>query len=103
MHDIYRPSIAVVIAAKDAARYVGAMAGLGGGGEVAGLLGALVWTPANVAMVGACAVVAFGMPRTAALLRTLTVWKAAASVVLLVVSLCVMFAQGFNPFLYFQF
>ena len=77
----------------------------GGGGEAptGAVLNALVWTPANVGMVGVCALVAFGAPRSAEIMKHLVAWKVAVSILLLVLALCLMFAQGFNPFLYFQF
>jgi alginate O-acetyltransferase complex protein AlgI len=86
-----------------ALRYLGAMFGAGGGNPAADLVTAQVLRPAALFYFALAATAAFACPRTADVLRTLTLGKAIASLVLLVVSLAVMFSQGFNPFLYFQF
>lgn len=86
-----------------AERYVGAMFGGGGGAPTEGLLEALVWTPMNLLMISLCGAVAFLAPPSVKLLEELVAWKVVVSIVLLVSALCLMFAQGFNPFLYFQF
>jgi alginate O-acetyltransferase complex protein AlgI len=84
-------------------RFLGAMFGAGGGAAATPVLGALVFTPLNVVMFVVCTGVAFLAPRTTEILEVLTPAKAFGSVALLVGGLCVMFWQGFNPFLYFAF
>jgi hypothetical protein len=37
------------------------------------------------------------------MLRVLTPWKVVVALLLLVLAVAMMFTQGFNPFLYFQF
>ena len=86
-----------------AMRYLGAMFGMGGDNSAAGLVTAQVLRPAAIVYFLIAGVAAFAMPRTADILRRLTFVKAAASLLLLALSLAVMFNQGFNPFLYFQF
>ena len=86
-----------------AMRYLGAMFGIGGENAAAALVNAQVLRPAALFYFAVAAVAAFACPRTADILKTLTLGKAITSLVLLVSSLAVMFSQGFNPFLYFQF
>ena len=86
-----------------ALRYLGAMFGAGGEGAAAALVTAQVLRPAAIFYLVIAAAAAFAAPRTVDILRKLTLGKAVASLVLLAFSLAVMFSQGFNPFLYFQF
>ena len=69
----------------------------------AALVTAQVLRPAALFYFTVAAIAAFACPRTADILKNLTLVKAIASLVLLALSLAVMFSQGFNPFLYFQF
>lgn len=86
-----------------ASRYIAAMFGGGGGEATAALVQAEVFTPFSLLMGGVCFLATFFAPRTVEIVGSLTLWKALGSTALLAGSLCVMFAQGFNPFLYFQF
>ncbi len=86
-----------------AARYLAAMFGGGGGASAAPLLSAVLFTPFNLVLFAGCAVAAFFAPRTVRILAVLTPWKVWVSIGLLAGALAVMFWQGFNPFLYFQF
>ena len=52
---------------------------------------------------GLAIIVTWVIPRTANWLEKLTPVKIALGLVLFVISLAMMFTQGFNPFLYFQF
>ncbi len=84
-------------------RYLKAMFGMGGTSATAPLLTAQVLQPINLFYFAVCAFATWGIPRLGDLLRTVTLTKAVVAIVLFVFSLAVMFTQGFNPFLYFQF
>ncbi|NNE93439.1 MAG: MBOAT family protein [Verrucomicrobiales bacterium] len=86
-----------------AQRYLGSMFGFGGEAEAAGLLQATQLRPLNIAFLLLCFVMAFFAPRTAKFLEKTTAWKIAAGLVLLYISVRMLFTQGANPFLYFQF
>jgi alginate O-acetyltransferase complex protein AlgI len=86
-----------------AMRYLGAMFGIGGDNPAAAIVTAQVLRPAAIFYFIIAALAAFAAPRTSDILKRLTLTKAIASLLLLVFSLAVMFSQGFNPFLYFQF
>ncbi|MEM9479786.1 MAG: MBOAT family O-acyltransferase [Verrucomicrobiota bacterium] len=66
-------------------------------------LQAEVFTVFNLTMLAICVIAAFFTPRTVTILEKLTPVKVVVGLILLVGGLCVMFWQGFNPFLYFQF
>ncbi|MEM0897786.1 MAG: MBOAT family O-acyltransferase [Verrucomicrobiota bacterium] len=66
-------------------------------------LQAEVFTVFNLTMLAICTFAAFFTPRTVKILESLTSLKVVSGILLLVGGLCVMFWQGFNPFLYFQF
>jgi alginate O-acetyltransferase complex protein AlgI len=84
--------------------YLGSMFGLGGGpGAAAPLLGALVYRPYYLLSFGAAAVIAFAAPQTWDWTRRLPLWKAAACMALLWLSLVMMTSQAYNPFIYFIF
>lgn len=84
--------------------YFGAMFGVGPIGEIAPLLGAVIYTPFHLLIMAICALLVF-QPLQAHDWATLPVtWRRVAIVVpLFVVALMVMYSQAFNPFLYFQF
>ncbi len=86
-----------------AMRYLAAMFGAGGENPAAAIVTAEILRPAAIFYFLIAALAAFAAPRTADILRRLTLGKAIASLVLFAFSLAVMFSQGFNPFLYFQF
>lgn len=84
--------------------YFRAMFGIAPVGEVAPLLGAMIYTPFHVLIMVVCAVLVF-QPLQAHDWATLPVtWRRVAMVVpLFVIALMAMYSQAFNPFLYFQF
>jgi alginate O-acetyltransferase complex protein AlgI len=84
--------------------YLGAMFGLTPSSEVSPLLGALIYTPYHLLIMGLCAVLVF-QPRQAHdwALSPLTWGRTAVVVPLFVLAVMTMYSQAFNPFLYFQF
>ncbi|CAN5184176.1 MBOAT family protein [soil metagenome] len=86
-----------------AERYLAAMFGVGGESPAAPILSARIFTTHNVSMFVIACFATWATPRTVKILEVLTPAKVLVSIFLLAGSLCVMFAQGFNPFLYFQF
>ena len=86
-----------------AERYLGAMFGMGGDAPAAGILTGYLMRPANFLYLALCVGICWACPRSAEVLERVTPLKAIAGLVLLVYSLGLMFTQGFNPFLYFQF
>ena len=78
---------------------------LGGGhlNGTAGLLQGMVLSPGNLLILAAGAMVVFLMPNSARLLEHLTARKVAVCLAGFALSVGFMFAQGFSPFLYFQF
>ncbi|MCB1236390.1 MAG: MBOAT family protein [Verrucomicrobiae bacterium] len=86
-----------------ATRYLAAMFGRGGGADSAAILTGYLLRPANYLYVALCAAICWGVPRSAELLEVITPAKVVLGIVLFVFSLGLMFTQGFNPFLYFQF
>jgi alginate O-acetyltransferase complex protein AlgI len=86
-----------------AVQYFEALAGRRGTADAAWLLRAEMMVPYNLTMLGLGLGVVFLVPNTQTLLRVLTPWKVVAALLLLVLAVAMMFTQGFNPFLYFQF
>jgi alginate O-acetyltransferase complex protein AlgI len=86
-----------------ASRYLAAMFGFGGDAPAAEILSGYLMRPANYLYLGLCSVIAWAVPRSAELLETVTPIKVMVSLILLVFSVALMYTQGFNPFLYFQF
>ncbi|MEZ5304856.1 MAG: MBOAT family protein [Verrucomicrobiales bacterium] len=86
-----------------ASRYILAMFGQGGGAPESAILAAQVLRPANLFYFVLCGGIAFFAPRSVAMMENLTGRRAAMLVGGLAVAVAVMFTQGFNPFLYFQF
>jgi len=86
-----------------AASYLGSMFGLGGDAPAAGILAGELLRPMNFFFLALAVIVTWVTPRTANWLEKLTPLKIAFGLVLFVISLAMMFTQGFNPFLYFQF
>lgn len=87
----------------EAGRYLEAMFGSGDSAPAAELLAAQVLRPANLFFFAICAAGIWGVPNTVRILERLTVAKAAGGLILFGLSTAMMFRQGFNPFLYFQF
>jgi alginate O-acetyltransferase complex protein AlgI len=87
-----------------AMEYFRAMFGFGPTGEVAPLLAAVIYTPYHLLILATCAALVF-QPLQAHdwALSPVTWGRTAVAVPLFVFSLMAMFAQAFNPFLYFQF
>lgn len=86
-----------------AASYLGSMFGFGGDAPAAGILTGELLRPMNFFFLALAVIVTWVTPRTANWLEKLTGIKVAIGLVLFVISLAMMFTQGFNPFLYFQF
>ncbi len=87
----------------DAFAYLGAMFGLNGvrGGSV--LLGAELYAPGRLVEMALCAVLAFVSLQAFDWVKRLSWPKAIVLTVLFCLAIATMFAQAFNPFLYFQF
>mgnify|MGYP003641161438 CR=1 FL=1 len=86
-----------------AGRYLSAMFGVGGFEPTADLLRAYVFRPGNLIMFLICSGVVWGLPRIREILDDLTLWKVLLGLALLILAVNMMWTQGFNPFLYFQF
>jgi alginate O-acetyltransferase complex protein AlgI len=86
-----------------AGNYFQALVAQRGSAEAAWLLRAEMFAPYNLCMLAVCTVIAFFLPNSQALLHVLRGWKVLAAVLVFVVAVSLMFTQGFNPFLYFQF
>lgn len=86
-----------------AAQYFQALAGGRGTADAAWLLRAEMASPYNLVMLAVGLGVAFVVPNSQTLLRVLTPGKVLAVLLLLILAVAMMFTQGFNPFLYFQF
>ncbi len=87
----------------EAAHYLTTMFGRAETGPGTMLVSARLYTPANVSMMMLCAILAFGPLQAFEYVRRVTWPRIALLIVLFAVSLMVMSAQAFNPFLYFQF
>ena len=87
-----------------AMEYFRSMFGLSSPSEVSALLGALIYTPYHLLVLGICALLVF-QPLQAHDWALLPVtWRRVAVIVpLFVFALMAMYTQAFNPFLYFQF
>jgi 1,4-dihydroxy-2-naphthoate octaprenyltransferase len=79
------------------------MFGFGGDAPAADLLQATQIRPATIFYLVLCSVVTWFMPHTAKFLEKTSGWKIALSLILLAVSVRLLYTQGANPFLYFQF
>jgi len=86
-----------------AGAYFQALAGRRGTAETSDLLRAEMVTPYSMIMVATGLSVALFLPNSQSLLRVLTPLKVVAVLLGFVVAVAMMFTQGFNPFLYFQF
>lgn len=83
--------------------YLGNLAGLGPHQEGMGLLGGLLYQPYYGLVMAAAAVVTWGAPQTWDYTRQITWPKAVVCVTLLLVSIALLTAQSYNPFIYFIF
>lgn len=86
-----------------ASRYLGAMFGFGGDAPASAVLTGSLLRPANLFFFALCAGICWAAPRSARVLEIMTPVKVIGGLVLLVLGVGLMFTQGFNPFLYFQF
>jgi alginate O-acetyltransferase complex protein AlgI len=86
-----------------AANYFRSLCGRAGTAETAWLLRAEVFATYNLFMLAVCAGIAFFLPNSQALLHDFRPWKVLASMLVFALAVALMFTQGFNPFLYFQF
>ena len=87
-----------------AIEYFQAMFGLGPAGNVAPLLASTIYTPYHVLVLAACAGLVFQPLQAHDWARSPVTWgRTALLAPLFVFALMAMFAQDFNPFLYFQF
>jgi alginate O-acetyltransferase complex protein AlgI len=87
-----------------ALEYFRSMFGFGPTGQVAPLLAAVIYTPYHLLILATCAALVFQPFQAHDWALSPVTWGRTAVVVpLFVFSLMAMFAQAFNPFLYFQF
>lgn len=87
-----------------ASRYLGAMfLNADGGNPAAPLLTAQLLALPNLLWLAACAIVVWLVPNSQQLLGKVTAPRVAACLAGFVISIGLMFAQGYSPFLYFQF
>ena len=86
-----------------ALRYLGRMAGVGPVQEGAPLVGGVVHQPYYLLCMAAAAVVVWGAPQAWDFTRRITLPRAALALALLGVACAMLFAQTFNPFIYFMF
>jgi alginate O-acetyltransferase complex protein AlgI len=84
-------------------RFLGAMLGGGSGSETAVLLERQMLGDFQLLQLVLGCVVVFALPNTQSLLRRFTLWKGLLGLFWLVLGVCLMFARGYSPFLYFQF
>jgi alginate O-acetyltransferase complex protein AlgI len=84
--------------------YFQAMFGLGTAGGVAPLLAATIYTPYHLAILALCAALVFQPLQAHDWAQSPVTWGRTATLApLFALALMAMFAQEFNPFLYFQF
>jgi alginate O-acetyltransferase complex protein AlgI len=87
-----------------AMEYFRVMFAFGPAGEVAPLLGAIIYTPYHWLIMASCAVLVFQPLQAHDWALAPVTWRRTALIVpLFAFSLMVMYSQAFNPFLYFQF
>ncbi len=86
-----------------AVRYFEAMFGIAGAEGGSLLLGGELYTHGNFLLMGICTLFAFQRVQAFDWVEQLTVFRVCLLIALFWFSIMVMFAQSFNPFLYFQF
>jgi len=87
----------------DATRYLGNMAGLGQQAAGSLLVGGIIYQPFYVVMMSVGAAVVWGGPQTWDWTRTLNPLKLTLCLLLFVLSVALLTAQAYNPFIYFIF
>ncbi|MEW6238493.1 MAG: MBOAT family O-acyltransferase [Candidatus Omnitrophota bacterium] len=88
---------------EGASRFFQAMFGMAGASGGSILLGAEIYTQGQFLMMTLCALLAFQKKQAFDWAVNITWTKAIVLIVLFIFSLMAMFAQSFNPFLYYQF
>jgi alginate O-acetyltransferase complex protein AlgI len=83
--------------------YLGCMFGLVAPQPAAPLLGIVLWQPYYVASVALACLIAWGAPQSWDFTRLLSAPRAFAAFALFLIAACLLFAQSFNPFIYFIF
>ena len=88
---------------SEALHFFEAMFGISGvqGGSI--LLAAEIYTQGNFIIMGICAILAFIRLQAFDWVKNITYMKVIILIIIFCLSLMIMFAQAFNPFLYFQF
>ena len=86
-----------------AVRYWGAMCGAESAGPAASLLSGVVFSRASLLSLSICTLFIFARLQAWDFARTLSVPRSLLILGLFVITAAAMFAQSFNPFLYFQF
>lgn len=87
----------------DATRYLGNMAGIGQQAPASLLVGGIIYQPFYVVMMSVGAAVVWGGPQTWDWTRTLNPLKLTLCLLLFVLSVVLLTAQAYNPFIYFIF
>jgi hypothetical protein len=88
----------------DAGHYFGSMFGCRPVADTALLLGATVYTPYRLVVMALCAVLVFQPVQAHDWASRPTDWtRTAVALPLFLLAVMTMYAQDFNPFLYFQF
>lgn len=87
----------------DATRYLGNMAGIGQQEPGALLVGGIIYQPFYIVMMSIAAIVVWGGPQTWDWTRSLTLSKLILCLLLFVLSVVLLTAQAYNPFIYFIF
>jgi alginate O-acetyltransferase complex protein AlgI len=86
-----------------ALRYLGALLGLAPAGEGAALLGGVLHQPYYLGSLGLAAAVVWLAPQSWDFTRRIDLPRAAWAFVLLLAACAMLFAQTYNPFIYFIF
>lgn len=88
---------------ETATQYFQALFAHRGTADAAWLLRAELFSSFNLFMLAVCTAIAFFSPTSQQLLHVFKAWKAAAAMLVFLLAVAMLFTQGFNPFLYFQF
>lgn len=87
----------------EALDYLASMAGLGAASPASVLIGGVIHQPFYLAALGAAAIITWTGPQTWDWTRRLPGWKLMLALVLFVLSVMLLAAQAYNPFIYFIF